>query len=267
LLSASSVGAEPEGLYEAGSSSKFNDASILKTNGVEFGGWLEVGIAGNPDDPDDDTNGPVTFNNDANEIHMNELYGFVERVAPTDGGWSIGFRADLLYGTDARFSPTSNLDDKLLNAEDYKLVFPQTYVEIYTPIGNGLTTKVGHFYTIIGYSIVVSRDISDQLHYVLQHDFGTEDKSQSTPKNTKWYGINQYLTYDYSDALAAGLRFEWFRDEGGTRVTGIDDHFFGITAGLNYTVTPWLKVRPELRYDWTAKDSQPFDIVRKMVKS
>lgn len=352
LLNAPLASAQAEGLYEAVSGSKFNDAPILKNNGIEFGGWIEVGIAGNPDDPDDETNGPVTFNNDANEVEMNEFYGFIERLAPTDGGWSIGFRADLLYGTDARFSPTSNLDDQLLSADDYKLVFPQTYAEIYMPVGNGLTAKVGHFYTIIGYevvtapdnfffshaytmqyaepfthtgillsyalddnwsltggvvsgwdsffqepanflggvnytsddgrsslalslvtgdvddsdkhnrtmySVVISHDLSDQLHYVFQHDFGTEAQSLSTPQNTKWYGINQYLTYDVSDVLAAGMRLEWFRDEGGTRVTGINDHFFAITAGLNYTVTPWMKVRPELRYDWTTKNSDPFD--------
>ncbi len=344
--------AEAEGLYEAITNTKFNDASVLKANGIEFGGWLEVGVSGNPHDPDDETNGPVTFNNDANEIEMNEFYGFIERVAPTDGGWSLGFRADLLYGTDGRFSPTSNLDDKFSSADDYKLVFPQTYAEIFIPLGNGLTTKVGHFYTIIGYevvtapdnfffshaytmqyaepfthtgilmsyalndnwsltggvvsgwdsffqepanflggisyasddgrtsvalslvtgdvddsdkhnrtmySVVISHDLSDQLHYVFQHDFGTEDESLSTPQNTKWYGINQYLTYDVSDVLAAGLRFEWFRDEGGTRVTGINDHFFGLTAGINYTVTPWLKIRPEIRYDWTTENSNPFD--------
>ena len=119
-----------EGLYEQISGSKFNDASVLRSNGIEFGGWLEVGVTGNPHGPDDETNGPVTFNNDANEIEMNEFYAFIERAAPTDGGWSLGFRADILYGTDARFSPTSNLDDKFFNADDYKLVFPQTYAEL-----------------------------------------------------------------------------------------------------------------------------------------
>lgn len=344
--------AEADGLYEAISGSKFNDASVLKSNGIEFGGWLEVGVTANPHGPDNETNGPVTFNNDANEVEMNEFYGFIERVAPTDGGWSLGFRADMLYGTDARFSPTSNLDDLFLSADDYKLVFPQTYAELYIPVGNGLTTKVGHFYTIIGYevvtapdnfffshaytmqyaepfthtgvlmsydlndnwsltggvvsgwdsffqepanflggisyssddgrtsvalslvtgdvddsdkhnrtmySVVVSHDLSDKLHYVFQHDFGTEEESLSTPDNTKWYGINQYLTYDISEVMGAGLRAEWFRDEAGTRVTGVDEHFFAITAGINYSINGWAKVRPEIRYDWVSNDTAPFD--------
>lgn len=343
--------AEPEGLYEAVTGSKFNDAPVLKDNGVEFGGWLEVGVTGNPHDPDDETNGPVTFNNDANEVEMNEFYGYIERAVDTDGGWSLGFRADMLYGTDARFSPTSNLDDTFLNADEYKLVFPQTYLEAFIPVGNGLTAKVGHFYTIIGwevvtapdnfffshaytmqyaepfthtgillsydlndnwsvtggvvtgwdsffqepanflggigytsdngdtsvtfsivtgdvdetdkhnrtmYSIVVTHDFSERLHYVGQHDFGFEDESTTTPDNTKWYGLNQYLTYDVSDDLAAGLRFEWFRDEAGTRVTGTDDHFFAITGGVNYAINQYVMFRPELRYDW-ATEGNPYD--------
>ena len=150
--------AEAKGLYEAIRGSKFNDAPVLQSNGIEFGGWMEVGVTANPHGPDDETNGPVTFNRDANEVEMNEFYGFIERVAPTDSGWSLGFRADILYGTDARFSSTSNLDDEFFNADNYKLVFPQTYAELYIPVGNGLTTKIGHFYTIIGYEVVTASD-------------------------------------------------------------------------------------------------------------
>jgi hypothetical protein len=109
------------------------------------------------------------------------------------------------------------------------------------------------------YSVVVSHDLSDQLHYVFQHDFGTEEESLSTPDNTKWYGINQYLTYDISEVMGAGLRAEWFRDEAGTRVTGLDDHFFAVTAGINYSINAWAKVRPEIRYDWVTNDTEPFD--------
>ena len=108
------------------------------------------------------------------------------------------------------------------------------------------------------YSFVVTHDLSDRLHYIGQHDMGFEDESMSTPSNTKWYGLNQYLIYDIDEALAAGLRFEWFRDEAGTRVTGTDDHFFAITAGVNWTVNPWVKVRPEIRYDW-ATEGNPYD--------
>lgn len=46
------VFAEAEGLYEAIRGSKFNDAPILQSNGIEFGGWMEVGVTANPHGPD-----------------------------------------------------------------------------------------------------------------------------------------------------------------------------------------------------------------------
>ncbi|MBE0437559.1 MAG: outer membrane beta-barrel protein, partial [Methylomicrobium sp.] len=52
--------------------------------------------------------------------------------------------------------------------------------------------------------------------------------------------------------LATGLRFEWFRDQDGTQVSpdGNKNHYFAITAGLNYSPLSWLMIRPEVRYDW-----------------
>jgi hypothetical protein len=75
-----------------------------------------------------------------------------------------------------------------------------------------------------------------------------------------WYGIDQYLYYTMNDCWKAGLRFEWFRDEDGTRV-GLNrpsnpnnppyvGNFFSLTFGLNWTPTANLTVRPEIRADW-----------------
>lgn len=344
------------GMIQSLTDFNINDTEILRENDIQVGGWVEVGIAGNPDDPVDRFNTPVTFNDRANEFNMHQLYGYIEKTVDTAGDkWDFGFRADILYGTDARFSPTANLDDHLISDSSsrfYKLVFPQTYVEVFAPIGNGITTKIGHFYTIIGnevvtapdnfffshaytmqygepfthtgllmsypvndnisisggvvsgwdsffqepanflggvsysndegstsvafslvtgdvdktdehnrtmYSIVFNHDFMEDLHYTFQHDLGVEEKSTTTPANTKWYGINQYLTYDIDNDLAAGVRFEWFRDEGGTRVTGQSDHFFAMTAGLNYSPFTWLTLRPEVRYDWTVNTTPYID--------
>jgi hypothetical protein len=75
-----------------------------------------------------------------------------------------------------------------------------------------------------------------------------------------WYGIDQYLYYTINDCWKAGSRFEWFRDEDGTRV-GLNrpsnpnkppffGNFYSLSAGLSWTPTSNLMVRPELRWDW-----------------
>jgi hypothetical protein len=110
------------------------------------------------------------------------------------------------------------------------------------------------------YSIVVNHDITDSLHYTLQHDYGVQENwDPANGSSANWYGINQYLTYAVNDQVSTGIRFEWFRDEDGARVFGIgrsnsfvaqDNHYFALTAGVNYSPLSWLMLRPEIRYDW-----------------
>ena len=109
-----------------------NETAPLKDLGVTVGGWVSGGIAGNPDDPRDNYNGPVTFGDRANEVHANQLYGYIEKAVDTEAGkWDFGFRADILYGTDARFTQQYNFDEQIIGADYsfYKLAFPQVYAE------------------------------------------------------------------------------------------------------------------------------------------
>lgn len=107
------------------------------------------------------------------------------------------------------------------------------------------------------YSVVISHDFTDNLHYLIQHDYGHQELGAA---KSEWYGINQYVTYDINDQIALGIRGEWFRDDDGARVTGDAGHFFEVSGGINYTPVPWLKFRPEVRYDSFISDGKPFDV-------
>ncbi|WP_020159455.1 porin [Methylobacter marinus] len=351
LLCSSLAQADDKGAIESLTGFNINETAPLKDLGINVGGWATAGIAGNPDDPESRTNGPVTFNNRANEFNAHQLYGFIEKAVNEEGGkWDLGFRADIVYGIDAFYTTQANFDDNLISdgsSRLYKLAFPQAYATVFAPIGNGITTKIGHFYTIIGnevvtapdnfffshaytmqygepfthtgilssypvnknisitggvvsgwdsffqepanflggvtyttdnertsvafslitgdvnkddehnrtmYSIVLNHDITDSLHYTLQHDMGIEEKSLGADSG-KWYGINQYLTYDINEQLGAGMRLEWFRDEDGFRVNGNSDHYLAATVGLNYSPMSWLTLRPEVRYDHSTENA------------
>ncbi|MGR8980898.1 MAG: porin [Gammaproteobacteria bacterium] len=343
--------ANDAGAIESLSGFNINETAPLKDLGINVGGWVSSGVAGNPDSPESRTNGPVTFNNRANEFNMHQLYGYIERDVNTEANkWDVGFRADVIYGIDAFYTTQANFDDNLITDDYsrlYKLAFPQVYATIFAPIGNGLTTKIGHFYTIIGnevvtapdnfffshaytmqygepfthtgilssypvnknisltggvvsgwdsffqeppnflggvtyttddeisslafslitgdvvkddehnrtmYSIVLSHDITDTLHYKLQHDLGIEEKWAGAD-SAKWYGVNQYLTYDINEQVGAGIRLEWFRDEDGVRVNGNKAHFLAATVGVNYKPLSWLTLRPEVRYDHSIENA------------
>lgn len=131
------------------------------------------------------------------------------------------------------------------------------------------------------YSIVGKHDITDKLHYIIQHDHGFIENAVNGIHTGEWYGINQYLIYDVSDKLSVGLRGEWFNDQNGLRIAGpgrclaagtadggnyacnaaeysnyfdsTGGSYYEITAGLSYKPLPWLNLRPNLRYDFTDK--------------
>ena len=124
-------------------------------------------------------------------------------------------------------------------------------------------------------STVYTNELSDKVTYVFQNDNGWQfnavgiNSVQGQQANlAQWYGINQYLFYNISDTLIAGMRFEWFRDNNGYRVVapirnaisggpyqgGFQGNFWQATWGLNWKPNRNWIIRPELRYDWYSPD-------------
>jgi hypothetical protein len=125
------------------------------------------------------------------------------------------------------------------------------------------------------WSNVYTNELNDKWTYVLQNDNGWQFNADTPYSNVgqqeglaQWYGINQYLFYNVSDTVVAGMRFEWFRDNNGYRVfgpirnswipgrsaSGFQGNFFQATWGLNWKPTRNFIVRPEVRYDWYSPD-------------
>jgi hypothetical protein len=128
------------------------------------------------------------------------------------------------------------------------------------------------------YSLVLTHNITDKTHLMLQHDHGYANSILlgGVSTDTEWYGVNMHLTYDIKDNLTAGLRGEWFRDQNGFRVcspgrvafatngagnsyaiggqannsTCNAASYYAVTAGMNWKPMKWLNIRPNVRYDW-----------------
>lgn len=148
----------------------------VKDYGFTFGGWANAGVTYNSTDPQSNYNGPVTFNDRSGEFQLNQLNGFIERAANTEGSnWDWGVRFDVMFGTDAVFTQAyggnyGNWDFGLLNDKFYNIAVPQAYAQIYAPFGNGINIKVGHFYTPIGYEVVTAPDNFFYSHaYTMQY--------------------------------------------------------------------------------------------------
>jgi len=125
------------------------------------------------------------------------------------------------------------------------------------------------------WSNVYTNELNDKLTYVFQNDNGWQFNANTPYSNqgqqaglAQWYGINQYLFYNVSDTVVAGMRFEWFRDNNGYRVaapirngwvggptsSGFAGNFYQATWGLNWKPNRNWIIRPELRYDWYSPD-------------
>ncbi len=345
ILMATSLQASAEGgMVQSLTDFDVNETSIMKKAGIEVGMWASAGVTGNSNGK---TNAPVLFNDKVNSFDLDQLNFYIERGVNTEGdSWDIGGRMDFMYGRDANNTQATGWDDNWSNTGEYDIAMPQLYVEVFAPIGNGITAKLGHFYTTIGnevvtspdnffyshaytmlyaepfthtgglfsydindnfsinggavmgwdnmtgnpdawnflgggswtsddqassvtvqltsggqspttgnttmYSIVATHDFGDKLHYLIQHDFGTSESM--TGSQDRWFGINQYVTYDINDELAIGVRAEWFNDVDNARVSNMGANYLAASVGLNYSPVSWLKVRPEIRYDWADQD-------------
>lgn len=162
LFFAVSACAEEGSLVKTLTGYNINEIAPAPSFKLKFGGWVETGFSGNPQAPRNKSNYPVSFNDGANQFKLHQVYAYIEKeIDSSRNHWDIGMRADLLYGTDAKFSASTNFDTSIFgNDPKHQLVFPQLYANVYAPIGNGLTLTVGHFYTLIGYESVMSPIIS-----------------------------------------------------------------------------------------------------------
>lgn len=128
----------------------------------------------------------------------------------------------------------------------------------------------------VRYSWIWDAHISSRTEYVFHHWLGVQQEGAVGGGDALWYGIDQYLYYTLTSTQKLGTRFEWFRDEDGTRVglnrpsnpnkPPLPGNFFSWTLGDNWTPSTYsnLLVRPELRWDFYDGPAKPYDDGAKM---
>lgn len=110
------------------------------------------------------------------------------------------------------------------------------------------------------FSLLAGTPIRCNNEYVFHYWSGVQEDGSFGGDNANWYGIDQYVYHTINECWKAGARFEWFRDDDGTRV-GLNrannpnvppyaGNFYSISLGLNYRPTENLVFRPDVRFDW-----------------
>ena len=121
------------------------------------------------------------------------------------------------------------------------------------------------------YSWLVGLPLTERMDYVFHHWLGSQAEGDLQGGSANWYGIDQYVYYNLNECWKTGVRFEWFHDEDGTRVglnrannpnnPSFPGDVYSLSAGVNWTPTGNLTLRPEIRADWYDGEAvrSPFD--------
>ncbi|MBO7725087.1 MAG: outer membrane beta-barrel protein [Thermoguttaceae bacterium] len=148
---------------------------------IYFDGWVTGSVYDHNEWPvtkgfDENTKG---LNSSISPYQMSQAYVTMGRQVEYSDHFSIGARVDALYGTDYQLASSLGLEsenttrsgaaagniymadthwnkNKRGGYPEYGLAIPQAYVEAYAPILSGLSAKVGHFYSPMGYESICS---------------------------------------------------------------------------------------------------------------
>lgn len=181
--------APPAGLFAATAGKDISGWTGLQQYGLNLGGWATAGINYNTDEPADNSNGPVSMTDRTGEFHLYQLNLFAEKAVSKGDSWDVGGRFDFMFGTDTRYTQATGHWDMGLVSERslrfYDIALPQAYAEVYAPVGNGLSAKLGHFYTIIGYESVPS-----PLNFFSSHTYSFKSSPFTTTGALFNYALN-----------------------------------------------------------------------------
>ncbi|MEZ6101462.1 MAG: porin [Pirellulaceae bacterium] len=125
-------------------------------DGWGLGGWLSWGSTLNSHGRHtSDGNAPVAFNNYADGFVLDQAWLYAAKEADNGGqGVAMGGRVDFLFGADGPDTQAfgdGSWDARWDTGGEYGFAMPQLYAEVAV---NKLKTKVGRFFTIIGYEVV-----------------------------------------------------------------------------------------------------------------
>lgn len=133
---------------------KVLEDTCLGQRGWKPYGWFQGSYTGSTAR---NRNLPITFNDMANEFLLNQVWiGASKEVDPSKKEFQLGGRAEIFYGSDARFTiPRGLFDYQVRNNELYPFDIYQFYTEAFLPgVGpDGTTVRVGRFATHCSYEV------------------------------------------------------------------------------------------------------------------
>jgi len=166
--------------------------------------------------------------------------------------WSV--QAGLILGSDVFIDPA----DVPTFMGDVKWAAPDNRDSVLFSVivGPGRFNQGRDFNNPEIFDLVYTHLFNPRLHYSFESLFGFETNVPGIG-TADWFGVLNYLTYDFTALLSGTGRLEFFDDAQGQR-TGFPGLYSALTAGLEVRPCKSVIFRPELRYDYN-DESRPFE--------
>ncbi len=135
---------------------------------IKFTTFVEAGVTGNPNAPDDHQNFGRIFDDRSNEPLLNQVTLTLERaLAPEPGKFDWGFKFQAGVGSDGRFVNTLGTLENVSRdiVEPYVI---EAYGNLHAPLGPvaSVDFKFGQFVTLLG-----AETIDPRTNYFYSHDY------------------------------------------------------------------------------------------------
>ncbi len=119
-------------------------------------GYIEGGITGNPDDPNNGINFGHLYTDRANTPLLNQAALMAGRpLDPKATGYDFGFNLWGMYGTDARFTHFFNEFDRSINSRyQFDIVEAKGLAHLPLITEGGVDVQAGQYITPIGYEVI-----------------------------------------------------------------------------------------------------------------
>jgi len=103
--------------------------------------------------------------------------------------------------------------------------------------------------------IVATINVTDDLAFVFNYDWGKQDYFNAAKQSAKWTGLSGNINYTIDDSWRVSGRLEYFNDKNGFRLGAAPQKLKEATLTFAYMVEKTFEVRFEGRHDWSDKST------------
>ncbi|OUY06245.1 outer membrane beta-barrel protein [Acinetobacter populi] len=120
--------------------------------------------------------------------------------------------------------------------------------------------------------LTISHDIDEKNSLAMEASYGYQEKSlfadilNQIPSTSlsnggvdaSWSGVNLSYKHKFNTQLSTSLRGEYFDTDGVNVMLPYAGKYKALTSNIAWSPVPYLRLRPEIRYDWYTGKAKPF---------